>query len=132
MRVALLLLLPLVAGADNSAPTPAPPACHSAQWRGIEQALAAWCKTHPGRGIHGSCNDWLRAFRGCNGDFERANPGWHIVVRLNDCHDPVVEVVPEKKAWRVERISMKSYLPTPGRPGTELELELDPSPSPRR
>jgi hypothetical protein len=135
VRRALLfpLLLTTIAGADASAPEAAPK-CHDTTWRGIERAFTGYCKGRTGRGVHGSCADWLRAFRQCNGDFEAARPGWHIVIRLFDCHDPVVEAVPEGKGWRVKDVKMKSYLPTPGfplRPGSsDFDLELDPSPSP--
>jgi hypothetical protein len=116
---ALVLLLSAVAQADATPPPePAAPKCHDATWRGIERAFASYCKDKTGSGVHGSCADWLRAYRRCNGTFERTPTGWSVVIKLFDCHDPVVDAVPDGKGWRVRGIKMRSYMPMPiPRPG---------------
>jgi hypothetical protein len=131
--------------ARSRAPTPpfptAPPKCRDTTFRAIERALASYCRGRTGRGVHGSCADWLKAYGECGAvDFERAAPGWNIVLRLFDCHDPVIAVIPDGKRWRVRDVTLRSYLPpSPNLPGSaakgevlELELEVKPSPSPSR
>jgi hypothetical protein len=124
-----LLLVCALARADSSTPVPAAPKCHDRAFRAIERAFADYCRGHKGGGIHGSCADWLHAYRECRSvDFERAAPGWNVVLRLFDCHDPVLTLIPDGKRWRVRAVSMRSYLPRPTVRGLE---ELVPSPSPR-
>jgi hypothetical protein len=121
-----------VARADSTVPPepppkPAPPpvpACRDATHRAIERAVADYCRAHPEKGVHGSCAEWLRAFRGCqHSEIERADPGWLIVIKLFACHDPVIAVVPDGKRWRVREVTMRSLMPPQPPP-----LELDPEP----
>jgi hypothetical protein len=132
------LLCCAVARGDNStpAPTPAPaPACHSAMWRAGERAFADYCRGRSGRGVHGSCADWLRAYRRCESlGWERAESGWLAVLDLFDCHAVVVELGEESGHWRVRNIKMRSHLhsmPMPPGPNGDILQNLELSPSPR-
>jgi hypothetical protein len=120
------LCVMLAAGAargDESVPdAPAAPKCHDATFRGIERAFAEYCRGHGGRGVHGSCADWLGEYRKCGAvEFEAESPGWRVVLRLFDCHDPVLHVVPDGKRWRVRELTMRSYMPPPPR-APDLDL----------
>ncbi len=128
VRVAVLVLvLSGAAGADSSVSDPPVPACHDATWRGIERAFPDYCRAHKGGGVHGTCAEWLRSYRGCQSTvFERQASGWRVVMKLFDCHDPVLVTIPDGKRWRVSEMSMRSYLPSPRMPG--LDLEASPSP----
>jgi hypothetical protein len=118
--LAVMLLSTQLADADATTPSEPPvaaPVCRDATWRGIERAFAAWCRAHPGGGVHGTCAEWLRAYRRCESVvFERDAPAWLVVLKLFDCHDPIVAVVPDGKRWRVREVTMRSLLPTPPPP----------------
>jgi len=117
-----------IARADSTPPAPpAPPApaCHDATHRAIERAFADYCRTHPGSGVHGSCAEWLRAYRRCQStELERApdDNGWLVVVKLFACHEPILAVVPEGKRWRVREVTMRSLMPRMPTPVELLDL----------
>jgi hypothetical protein len=142
MRLAaVVLLLSAWSGAargDESTPAPPAPACGGAMWRAGERAFTDYCRGRTGHGVHGSCADWLRAYRHCDSlSWEHTREGWLAVLSLFDCHSVVVELREEKGRWRVRGIDMRSLLPPPPgvRPDGTLDLDIlippSPSPSPR-
>lgn len=113
----VVLLVCAVARADSTPPETPAPVCRDVTWRGIERAFAEHCRKNRGGGVHGTCAEWLRAYRRCESVvWEREAPGWRVVLKLFDCHDPVLAFVLDGKRWRVREVTMRSLLPTPTLP----------------